>query len=203
MSCVFQNLAGLQNRYPQNQWQEILGNCDVTLFLGCTDALTAQFISDRTGEASITVTSKGRQLSSWQVTNYTPMYRETSGVGKRKLMTMDEVLRMDVDRALVIIRGKNVLEVDKYDYSKHPEAKKLRAGKAASHVPAWQAAQKPKPAGPKKEVKPAQARPAAPKKEPAPAPTQAEPAAEPRKTAPQVVKASKNSIVKPKSKKED
>ena len=24
MSCVFQNLAGLQNRYPQNQWQEIL-----------------------------------------------------------------------------------------------------------------------------------------------------------------------------------
>ena len=34
MSCVFQNLAGLQNRYPQNQWQEILGNCDVQLFLG-------------------------------------------------------------------------------------------------------------------------------------------------------------------------
>ena len=36
----------------------------------------------------------------------TPMYRETSGVGRRKLMTMDEVLRMDVDRALVILRGK-------------------------------------------------------------------------------------------------
>ena len=57
MSCVFQNLAGLQNRYPYNQWQEILGNCDVQLFLGCTDALTAEFISDRTGEASISVTS--------------------------------------------------------------------------------------------------------------------------------------------------
>ena len=28
MSCVFQNLAGLQNRYPYNQWQEILGCCD-------------------------------------------------------------------------------------------------------------------------------------------------------------------------------
>ena len=53
-------------------------------------------------------------------------------------MTMDEVLRMDVDKALIIIRGKNVLEVDKYDYSKHPEAKKLRPSKAASHVPAWQ-----------------------------------------------------------------
>ncbi len=140
MSCVFQNLAGLQNRYPQNQWQEILGNCDITLFLGCTDALTAQFISDRTGEASIAVTSKAKQLSTWRVSNYTPEYRETSGVGKRKLMTMDEVLRMDIDRALVILRGKKVLEVDKYDYSKHPESKKLRASKAASHIPAWQAA---------------------------------------------------------------
>jgi len=139
MSCVFQNLAGLQNRYPLNQWQEILGNCDITLFLGCTDALTAQFISDRTGEASIAVTSKAKQLGTWRISNYTPEYRETSGVGKRKLMTMDEVLRMDVDRALVILRGRNVLEVDKYDYSKHPESKKLRASKAASHIPAWQA----------------------------------------------------------------
>ena len=138
MSCVFQNLAGLQNRYPYNQWQEILGNCDVQLFLGCTDALTAEFISDRTGEASISVTSKAKQLGTWRVSNYTPEYRETSGVGRRKLMTMDEVLRMDIDKALILIRGKNVLEVDKYDYSKHPEAKKLRPSKAASHIPAWQ-----------------------------------------------------------------
>ena len=138
MSCVFQNLAGLQNRYPYNQWQEILGNCDITLFLGCTDALTAQFISDRTGEASIAVTSKAKQLGTWRISNYTPEYRETSGVGKRKLMTMDEVLRMDIDRALVILRGRKVLEVHKYDYSKHPEAKKLRASKAASYTPAWQ-----------------------------------------------------------------
>ena len=155
MSCVFQNLAGLQNRYPQNQWQEILGNCDITLFLGCTDALTAQFISDRTGETSIAVTSKAKQLGTWRISNYTPEYRETSGVGKRKLMTMDEVLRMDVDRALVILRGKKVLEVDKYDYSKHPESKKLRASKAASHIPDWQskaqeAEENPAPRKPKK-----------------------------------------------------
>ena len=137
MSCVFQNLAGLQNRYPNNQWQEILGNCDITLFLGCTDALTAEFISARTGEVSINVTSKAKQLNSWRVSNYTPQYRETSGVGKRRLFTMDEVLRLDLDRALVIIRGQNILEVNKYDYSKHPEAKRLRESKASSHIPAW------------------------------------------------------------------
>ena len=106
MSCVFQNLAALQNRYPYNQWQEILGNCDVHLFLGCTDPLTAEFISSRTGEASISVTSKAKQLGTWRISNYTPEYRETSGVGRRKLYTMDEVLRLDLDRALVILRGK-------------------------------------------------------------------------------------------------
>ena len=191
MSCVFQNLAGLQNQYPQNQWQEILGNCDITLFLGCTDALTAQFISDRTGEASIAVTSKAKQLGTWRISNYTPEYRETSGVGKRKLMTMDEVLRMDVDRALVILRGRNVLEVDKYDYSKHPEAKKLHPSKAASHIPAWQTAPKSEP----KEVKPAppKARPtrSKPKKSPPPktvtpaeeSPQETVPTADPAKTA--------------------
>ena len=192
MSCVFQNLAGLQNRYPYNQWQEILGNCDITLFLGCTDALTAQFISDRTGEASIAVTSKAKQLGTWRISNYTPEYRETSGVGKRKLMTMDEVLRMDIDRALVILRGKKVLEVDKYDYSKHPESKKLRASKAASHIPAWQSEQqkaaqaaapapaKPKPPRPKAPAKKAAP---APPKPPKPEPSPPAPAEAPREAA--------------------
>jgi len=41
MSVIFQNLAQMQNRYPYNQWQEIRGNCDVQLFLGCTDEVTA------------------------------------------------------------------------------------------------------------------------------------------------------------------
>lgn len=72
MSCVFQNLAGLQNRYPLNLWQEILGNCDVQLFLGCTDPLTAEFVSSRTGLASVAVSSKSKQLGTWRISNYTP-----------------------------------------------------------------------------------------------------------------------------------
>jgi len=137
MSCVFQNLPGLQNRYPLNQWQEILGNCDIQLFLGCTDELTAKFISDRTGETSINVSSRAKQLGTWRISDYTPEYRETSGVGKRKLLTMDEVLRLPVNKALVIIRGQKVLQVDKFDYSSHPEAKKLISCKASEYVPKW------------------------------------------------------------------
>ncbi len=137
MSCVFQNLAGLQNRYPYNQWQEILGNSDIQLFLGCVDELTAKYISDRSGEVSIAVTSKAKQLGTWRVSDYTPEYRETSGVGKRKLLTMDEVLRLPIQKALVIIRGRKVLEVDKFDYTSHPEADKLAPCKASEHVPEW------------------------------------------------------------------
>lgn len=131
MSCVFQNLAGLQNRYPQNLWQEIIGNCDAQLFLGCTDQLTAEFISARTGLASVAVSSKSKQLGTWRISNYTPEFRETSGVGKRPVLTPDEVLRLPLDQALIIIRGKKVLQVDKMDYSKHPEAKYLRSCKAS------------------------------------------------------------------------
>ena len=137
MSCVFQNLAGLQNRYPYNQWQEILGNSDIQLFLGCVDELTAKYISDRAGEVSIAVTSKAKQLGTWRVSNYTPEYRETSGVGKRKLLTMDEVLRLPITKALIIIRGRKVLQVDKYDYTCHPEAERLLTCKASEHIPEW------------------------------------------------------------------
>ena len=137
MSCVFQNLAGLQNRYPYNQWQEILGNSDIQLFLGCVDELTAKYISDRAGEVSISVTSKAKQLGTWRVSDYTPEYRETSGVGKRKLLTMDEVLRLPINQALIIIRGRKVLQVDKYDYACHPESDKLVMCKASEHIPEW------------------------------------------------------------------
>lgn len=50
---------------------------------------------------------------------------------------MDEVLRMPIDKALVIIRGQKVLQVDKYDYSLHPESKYLQPCKASAHLPEW------------------------------------------------------------------
>ena len=140
ISCVFQNLAGLQNRYPQNQWQEILGNCDIQLFLGCTDPLTAEYVSARTGVASVAVSSSSKVLNTFRLSNYTPEYRETSGVGRRPVLTPDEVLRLPIEEALVIVRGKKVLRVRKMDYSQHPAYRKLRNCKASAHVPAWRAA---------------------------------------------------------------
>lgn len=137
ISCIFQNLPQMQNRYPFNAWQEILGNCDSTVFLGCTDPITAQFISDRTGIASVNVSSEAKQLNSWRVSDYTPEYRKTESIGKRAVLTPDEVLRLPLDEELIILRGQKVLKAQKFDYTLHPEAKKLVKRKASDHIPAW------------------------------------------------------------------
>ena len=137
ISCIFQNLPQMQNRYPDNQWQEIIGNCDTQLFLGCTDEMTAEFISNRSGDVSIVVSTETKQLNTWRVSDYTPEYRETHSIGKRKLMTPDEVLRLPLDQALIILRGQKVLKVGKYDYTLHPESKKLSLCRASDHVPQW------------------------------------------------------------------
>lgn len=111
---------------------------DSQVFLGCTDELTAQFISNRSGEITIGVTTTQKVLSTWQVSNYAPQYRETSSVGKRKLMTMDEILRMPLDKELLILRGQKILELEKFDYTLHPESKKIVKSKATSYIPVWQ-----------------------------------------------------------------
>lgn len=53
------------------------------------------------------------------------------------MLTPDEVLRLPVDEALVIIRGKKPLKVGKMDYSRHPEFPLLRSCKASAHIPEW------------------------------------------------------------------
>ena len=137
ISVIFQNIAQLKNRYPNDEYLEILGNCDTQIALGCTDEVTARFISNRTGEVTIDVNSQSKQLYAMRMTDYTPEYRETNSVGRRKLMTADEVLRMPLDEALIILRGQNVFKVKKFDYTRHPESRKLKKCKATAYIPDW------------------------------------------------------------------
>ena len=137
MSILYQNIPQLQNRYPDGQWEEILGGCDTSLFLGCNDMTTAGYFSSRSGEVTVGVASVRKNFNTMRMSDYVPQYSETSSVGKRMLLLPDEVLRFPIDQALVIIRGQKVLRVRKFDYTKHPEAGKLVLEKTESHVPAW------------------------------------------------------------------
>lgn len=137
MSILFQNIPQLQNRYPDNQWEEILGGCDFSIFLGCNDMTTASYFSDRTGEVTVSVSSIRKNYYTIRATDYVPEYTESTSVGKRQLLLPDEVLRYPLDRGLLIIRGQKVLRFRKMDYTEHADAQKLRMEKVETHIPDW------------------------------------------------------------------
>ena len=121
-----QSLGQLQNRYPNNLWLEILGNADLQLMLGCSDSETASFYSERAGDMSIQINTTMTVRQTMAVAQVIPQYRHTEGQGRRKLLTPDEVLRLPNEELLCVIRGQNVLKLNKFDFTKHPMSKKIR-----------------------------------------------------------------------------
>ena len=137
MSILFQNIPQLQNRYPDNQWEEILGGCDFSIFLGCNDMTTATYYSDRTGEITVSVASIRKNFFTIRATDYVPEYSESRSIGKRQLLLPDEILRYPLDQGILIIRGHNVLRFKKMDYTEHADAGKLKMEKVVDHIPDW------------------------------------------------------------------
>ena len=131
-----QSLGQLQNRYPNNLWAEIVGNCDIQLMLGCTDEVTAEFFSARSGDMSIQVNSTMTVRHTVAVAQVIPQYRQTQGQGKRRLLTPDEVLRLPNEELLVVIRGHNLLKLQKVDYTELPMAKEIVRASVLDYTPA-------------------------------------------------------------------
>ena len=131
-----QSLGQLQNRYPNNLWAEIIGNCDIQLMLGCTDDVSASYFSSRSGDMSIEVNSTMKVRKTMAMAQVIPQYRHPEGQGKRKLLTPDEVLRLPNEELLCIIRGCNILKLNKPDFTKHPMAKQISKSLIADYYPA-------------------------------------------------------------------
>ena len=121
-----QSLGQLQNRYGNNLWAEIIGNCDIQLMLGCTDDVSAEYFSARSGDISVEVNSTMTVRRTIAVAQVIPQYRHTEGQGKRRLLTPDEVLRLPNSDLLCIVRGCNILRLRKFDYTRHPMANEIR-----------------------------------------------------------------------------
>ena len=130
-----QSLGQLQNRYPNNLWSEIIGNCDVQLMLGCADDVTAEYFSGRSGDMSIEVNSTMTVRKTLAVAQIIPQYRHTEGQGRRRLLTPDEVLRLPNDEMLCVIRGSNILKLKKFDYSQHPLYAQIRKTSVQDYLP--------------------------------------------------------------------
>jgi len=130
-----QSLGQLQNRYPNNLWAEIVGNLDVQLMLGCTDEVSAEYFSARSGDMSVEINSTMTVRKTIAVAQVIPQYRQTEGQGRRRLLTLDEVLRIPNEELLVVIRGHNVLKLKKFDYADHPLAKELTPVSILDYTP--------------------------------------------------------------------
>lgn len=195
MAC--QNLPQIQNRYPNNLWAELLGNADTQLMLGCTDDVSAEFFSVRSGDMTVEVNSTMTTRQSIAVAQIIPQYRYTEGLGRRRLLTPDEVLRLPNEEMLIIIRGHKILRAKKFDYTGHPYAKEMEKtsiqefvpirGLEADTPPRTDPAEQAEPAGqPKEALAPKPADPAAPPKPPKPdtTPAQPQPPAPPAQSKP-------------------
>lgn len=71
---IYQNIPQLQNRYPDNQWEELLGGCDTSLFLGCNDMTTATYFSERSGDVTVGVSTVRKNLQTLRISDYVPEY---------------------------------------------------------------------------------------------------------------------------------
>ena len=118
-----QSLPQLQNRYPNNLWAELLGNADTQIMLGATDDVTAEYFSARSGDMTVEVNSTMTTRQSLALAQVIPQYRYTEGIGRRRVLTPDEVLRLPNDELLIILRGQKVLRAKKFDFTEHPYAK--------------------------------------------------------------------------------
>ena len=103
--------------------------------LGCTDEVSAEFFSARSGERSIEVDSTITTRKTMAMAQVIPQYRQSEGHGRRKLLTPDEVLRLPNDQLLIIIRGHNLLKANKFDFENHPMAKEIERTSILDYTP--------------------------------------------------------------------
>ena len=136
---IIQSIAQLADRYPIKEWEEIVGNCDTQLFLGCNDTMTSEFISKRCGNITIQLTnSMAPQTPLFSpITREVTGYRQTKSNNTRPLMYPEEVLQLDNKECLLLIRGQKPLKGYKIIPDEISAFKELKFTRISEYVPRW------------------------------------------------------------------
>jgi type IV secretory pathway TraG/TraD family ATPase VirD4 len=119
MSCVIviQAVAQLKDRYDK-RWEEIAGDCDTMICLGCNDNETAEYVSKRLGPTTIRVKSISVSKKNGVSESYSPK--------KRPLLEASEVQNINKhrkNRCIVKIADTDPFLIDKANFLKHPNFK--------------------------------------------------------------------------------
>ena len=124
---ILQNIGQFKNRYPNDLWQEIIGNCDIRIGMGMTDVLI--------GVSTVETTSIRKSNSiEGEILEYGQKNISTL---KRNLLNVDEILRIPSYKLLVNVRGNKPLLLDKMIYTEHSIFDKLKDSPITNFNPKW------------------------------------------------------------------
>lgn len=136
---IVQSISQLSDRYEKKEWEELIGNCDIQICLGCNDQMTAEYISAKCGMATIRVNNNQMPLMPLfsPIYSSTRPYSQTRSNTQRAIMMPDEVLRMDNLKCLVLLRGQQPLQLYKIIPDEFPAFRQLRSTPVKEHIPGW------------------------------------------------------------------
>ncbi len=116
-SIIVQGISQLKNLFPNEIWDNILGNCATWLYLGNNEDSTHKAISDRLGQETVyaksTSNSKGQSSSS----------SSSEQVTGSNLLTQAQVAQFQIDHpnsAICMIQNQLPFIDTKYNLTRHP-----------------------------------------------------------------------------------
>lgn len=113
-----QDLSQLQKTYPR--WQTFLAN-STKQFFGCSDVDTAKYVSESLGQYTQSVMSQSQSHSDKVGQGGSSSSSTSESHIARALLTPDEVMRLDVDKTIVLIKHRAPILATKINYLHDPE----------------------------------------------------------------------------------
>ena len=128
LNIIVQNVQQIKALY-EKEHESIIGNCDTLLFLGGgNEPAPLEFIVKLLGRETLATRTRG--LTKGRNGSSTTNYQQTG----RDLMTIDEVRKLDTNKAILFIRGENPVIDRKYNLKRHPNIKLTSDGKAKPYI---------------------------------------------------------------------
>ena len=128
LNIIVQNVQQIKALY-EKEHESIIGNCDTLLFLGGgNEPASLEFIVKLLGRETLATRTRG--LTKGRNGSSTTNYQQTG----RDLMTIDEVRKLDTNKAILFIRGENPVIDRKYNLKRHPNIKLTSDGKAKPYI---------------------------------------------------------------------
>ena len=128
LNIIVQNVQQIKALY-EKEHESIIGNCDTLLFLGGgNEPASLEFIVKLLGRETLATRTRG--LTKGRNDSSTTNYQQTG----RDLMTVDEVRKLDTNKAILFIRGEDPVIDRKYNLKRHPNIKLTSDGKAKPYI---------------------------------------------------------------------